>query len=245
MAVRSKSLLLLCIFALLSSVLIYVILEDGKTLPGDPGVVLHVLQTDPSDISLHAINENVTRSGKTGINGGFFWEGQLLSIAVNDGYPVNGKPNEYGSGWFNEKYKRGTMVYDKATKSLSVQRAASVGDLRISDASSFWAQGGVSMSLQEKSDWRSTAIEEEALPFPDDQRLRSAMVYDLQGVVYLIVSSTPCTAEQFRKAILREVGAELVDGIFLDGDGSSQLLAGKKKLEGDRRKVLQMIAIVE
>lgn len=227
--------------------------EGDKSLPDDVvysrsfasnGVVLHVLQTNPSRISLHAIDENVTRSDRNGINGGFFWEGKLLSIAVNDGSPVNGKVNEFGSGWFNEKYKRGTMVYDKVTKTLSVQRVESIEELMITDKARFWAQGGISMNLQENAKWRSIALKTESLPFPNDERLRSAMVFDSQGEIYLIVSSSKCTAEQFRDAIISDVGEnELVDGIFLDGDGSSQLLAGNEKLKGDNRTVLQMISV--
>ena len=210
------------------------------------GVVLNVLQADPEKVMLHAIDDNVTRSGMNGINGGFFWEKQLLSIAVNDGNPVNGQPKEYGSGWFNIKYKRGTLVYDRSTKLLTVQRAGSTEELEVTSRTSFWAQGGVSMSLSmgDDSRWRTIAVDEEALPFPDDNRLRSGMAFDSQLNVYLIVSSTKCTAEQFREAILEKVGAgKLVDGIFLDGDGSSQLLAEDIKLEGDNRTVLQMVGV--
>jgi hypothetical protein len=224
------------------------LLEDAihSRMTAPNGVVLHVLQAHPQRITLQSIDENVTRSGRIGINGGFFWEKQLLSIAVNDGKPVNGEPKQFGSGWFNIKYKRGTLVYDRVAAMLSVQQAASVEELRVTDKTAFWAQGGVSMSLQDDTGWREIALEEEAMPFPDDQRLRSAMAFDAGGNIYLIVSSSKCSAEQFREAIKAEVGGgKLVDGIFLDGDGSSQLLAGKIKLEGDNRTVLQMIEVTQ
>ncbi|WP_160031552.1 hypothetical protein [Paenibacillus sp. An7] len=210
----------------------------------DNGVTLHVLQTEPDHISLLTINDNVVRSGFPGMNGGFFWEDQLLSIAVMDGVPANGVVKEYGSGWFNTKYDRGTMVYDRITKKIDVQRVASAGDLRISDETKFWAQGGVSMNLMDDNRWYQIAIDEEGLPFPNDKRLRSAMAYDTSGDIYLIVSSTKCTAKQFRTAIKSSVAAgKLQEGIFLDGDGSSQLLAGNVKLKGDSRTVVQMIAV--
>lgn len=210
----------------------------------DNGVVLHVLKTEPSNISLYRINNNVVRSGKEGINGGFFWEDQLLSIAVIDGIPVNGSPKEYGSGWFNVKYARGTMVYDRITGIIDVQQASSVDDLHVTDTTMFWAQGGVSMNLKDEKRWYEIAVEEEHLPFPDDARLRSAMAYDNSGKIYLVVTSTKCTAEEFRTAIKRNIAVEnLNEAIFLDGDGSSQLLAGNVKMEGDARKVLQMIGI--
>jgi len=210
----------------------------------DNGVILHVLQTKPSSISLNSINDNVVQSETNGINGGFFWENQLLSIAVMDGMPANGSPKEYGSGWYNVKYDRGTFVYDRVTKMLDVQRAASVEDLHMTDATKFWAQGGVSMNIKDDSRWYNVAVKEERLPFPDDERLRSAMAYDNSGEIYLIVTSTKCTAEQFRTAIKRNVAVgNLNEAIFLDGDGSSQLLAGNVQLKGDSRKVLQMIVV--
>ncbi|WP_454191224.1 phosphodiester glycosidase family protein [Paenibacillus sp. Marseille-Q7038] len=210
----------------------------------DNGVVLHVLQTEPSHISLKAINDNVVRSGSYGINGGYFWEDRLLSIAVMDGEPTNGRANEYGSGWFNVKYDRGTMVYDRITKKVNVQQVSSADELRITDETKYWAQGGVSMNITNDDKWVDVAINGEGLPFPDDKRLRSAMAYDSAGDIYLIVSSSKCTAEQFRSAIKSNVGVgKLQEGIFLDGDGSSQLLAGNVKLKGDSRTVVQMIVV--
>lgn len=119
---------LLCISILVSSI-VYIRFFNKEEIPEgitytqtttDNGVTLHVLQTEPDNISLLAINDNVLRSGHSGINGGFFWEDQLLSIAVMDGVPANGSVKEYGSGWFNAKYDRGTMVYDRITKNVDV-----------------------------------------------------------------------------------------------------------------------------
>jgi len=209
-------------------------------------VVLHIIEADPDHISLVTINDNIVRSGKSGINGGFFWENQLLSIAAMDGIPVNGEQGQYGSGWFNAKYARGTLVYDRVTKALDVQRVASVHDLNIADSTQFWAQGGVSMNLKDDSRWYQQAVIEEALPFAEDKRLRSGIVYDDSGVIYLVVSSSKCTSEQFRKAIKENIAVgKLEEGIFLDGDGSSQLLIHDIELSGDDRSVVQMIAVNE
>lgn len=249
---RSSFIMYLCVFILiLGGVSVWLLnkedMQQGAKhfqITADNGVVLHVLQTEPSSISLYSVNDNIVRSGISGINGGFFWENQLLSIAAMDGIPANGSPKQYGSGWFNAKYARGTIVYDRVAKTLDVQRAASVDDLNMTDSTKFWAQGGVSMNLNDESKWYNAAVIEEGLPAPDDQRLRSAMAYDKFGDIYLIVTSTKCTAEQFRTAIKSSVAVENLDeAIFLDGDGSSQLLAGKVKLEGDNRKVLQMVVI--
>ncbi|PZD96871.1 hypothetical protein DNH61_05660 [Paenibacillus sambharensis] len=207
------------------------------------GINLHIIKTKPDRLRLTVIGGNVTASGRPGINGGFFWEEQLLSIAVENDKPVNGKPKGYGSGWFTAKYPRGTFVYDDAANSMSVQVVSSAEELQVSDRSDYWAQGGISMNLQHDDIWKQAA-EEEKLPFGGDKRLRTGMVYDLEGNVHLIVSSVKCTAEQFRSAImeLKEPNS-LVEGIFLDGDGSSQLLLENVKLTGDGRAVLQMIEI--
>lgn len=242
----------LCAFILIFGVLSGWLLTKDATpesvnyfqTTADNGVVLHVLRTEPSNISLYSIKDNVVRSETNGINGGFFWEDQLLSIAVMDGMPANGSPKEYGSGWYNVKYVRGTIVYDRVTRMVDVQRAASVDDLHMTAATKFWAQGGVSMNLKDDSRWYNVAVKEEMLPFPDDKRLRSAMAFDNSGEIYLVVTSTKCKAEQFRTAIKRNVAVgNLNEAIFLDGDGSSQLLAGNIQLKGDDRKVLQMIVV--
>lgn len=249
---RSVPIYLCALILILGSVFIWFLNKDGSIsegfkyfqIPADNGVVLHVLQTDPSSISLNSIDDNVVRSGTNGINGGFFWDKQLLSIAVMDGLPVNGSPKEYGSGWFNVKYARGTILYDRVTRKIDVQRAASVDDLDMTEATKFWAQGGVSMNLKDDSNWYNLAVKEERLPFPDDERLRSAMAYDNSGKIYLVVTSTKCTAEQFRTAIKSNIAdGNLNEAIFLDGDGSSQLLADDVQLEGDARTVLQMIVV--
>lgn len=216
----------------------YDVFESGE------GVTLHILKASPDDIRLKKIDNNVTVSGIVGVNGGFFWEKQLLSIAVEDGVPVGGEPGARGSGWFNAKYARGTLVYDGAAGKLSVQVVQDAGELSVPEGTRYWAQGGISLSLQDDEGWREQA-EREAIPVPDEFRLRSGMAYD-EREVYLMVTDTRCTAEQFRDAV-REYGngesRRLIDGIFLDGDGSSQLLSREAKLPGDGRPVLQMIGV--
>lgn len=248
---RSKLIFLSMIILTLGIVTVWMLSKDSNAygvkyiqITADNGVVLHVLQTDPSSISLKSINDNVVQSGINGINGGFFWQDELLSIAVMDGMPANGSPNSYGSGWNNVKYARGTIVYDRVTRKLDVQRAASVDDLQMTDTMKFWAQGGVSMNVSDDSIWYNEAVNVERLPSPDDERLRSAMAYDNSGEIYLVVTSTKCSAEKFRTAIKTTIAVgTLNEAIFLDGDGSSQLLVGNVKLKGDNRRVVQMIAV--
>lgn len=207
-------------------------------------ISLHVVRASPSHIHLKRIDNNVTATGTVGVNGGFFWEKQMLSIAVEDGVPVGGEPGARGTGWFNAKYARGTFVYDRLEGTMSVQVVRDASELSVSDVNGYWAQGGISLSLQDDMRWREQA-EHEAIPVPDEYRLRSGMAFNEREVIF-IVTDTRCTAEQFRDAV-REYGEtralRLIDGIFLDGDGSSQLLAREAKLPGDGRPVVQMIGV--
>lgn len=207
------------------------------------GVRLHYMRTTPDRIELQAVAANVAETISYGINGGFFYEGDILSIAVQNHRPVKGEPGQYGSGWFNVKYARGTLVWDAAANRLSVQAVRSADELLVTDQANYWAQGGVSMNLQDEASWTGEAAAQ-ALPLADSLHMRSGMIYDEAGSLYLIVSPTPCTAEQFRTAILERIAPDLgKEGIFLDGDGSSQMRSAEISLPGDLREVYQMIAV--
>ncbi|TFE26634.1 hypothetical protein [Cohnella luojiensis] len=81
---------------------------------------------------------------------------------------------------------------------------------------------------------------------PIDYCLRSAVVYDTDGNLYLIVSTTKGFLADFREAILEKIGNGLLkNGIFLDGDGSSQLRSREAKLRGDGRPVVQMMRLAK
>jgi hypothetical protein len=209
------------------------------------GVQLYTLRTDPSNIELTAIDKNLLQTGFHGVNGGFFYNGDLLSIAVMNDWPAKAAPNDYGSGWFNVNFARGTLVWDKVLRHFSVQVVQSAEQLQVMNRHSYWAQGGVSMSLSNASTWKQRMLEEQ-MPAYEEARLRSGAAFDSEGTLWLIVTPTPCTIEQFRSAILeRVVPGRLIDGIFLDGDGSSQLVSGSAKLDGDGREVFQMLRIVQ
>lgn len=216
-----------------------------KKLLATNGVELHAISTRPDNIGLKAIQANVTDTADNGINGGFFWEGQLLSISVINDKPVKGAPGDYGSGWYNTDRARGTLVWDAAAGRFSVQVAEAADELKVTDRSRYWAQGGVSMGLANENAWQAQALSEE-FPAMEEKRLRSGMVYDTDGKVWLLVTTTPCTGTAFRDAVKEKVSpGKLADGIFLDGDGSSQLRLGKLRLVGDRRPVYQMITLLE
>jgi len=216
---------------------------DGYTYVREEaeGIVMHALVTEPSKVTLEAVRGNIANSIYYGVNGGFFYNGMLLSMAVINDQPVGGKPDTYGSGNSNVKYARGTLVWDGAADQLSVQVVSNAADLKVTDRSHYWAQGGISMRPHDAAGWRQQVDAEQA-PFPDDKRLRTAAVYDKDGKLYLIVSQTKTTLAIFRQAILEAYG-EMEDGIFLDGDGSSQLRAFEATLPGDGRPVEQMIRL--
>ncbi|GAA3399617.1 hypothetical protein ACFFNY_18355 [Paenibacillus hodogayensis] len=218
---------------------------DRRTAPN--GIVLHTIETTPEHIRLQAIDTNVTGTPYYGINGGFFWEGSLLSIAVVNDKPLKGLAGDYGSGWYNTgvngHLRRGTLVWDEAAGRFSVQIVQEADELVVTDKARYWAQGGVSMKLDNEAMRQPTMIAEE-MPAYDEARMRSGLVYDRANRLYMVVTPTRCTVEQFRSAIVALLGdRQLVDGILLDGDGSSQLQTKRAHLAGDNRQVYQMLTI--
>ncbi|RED63176.1 hypothetical protein [Cohnella lupini] len=209
------------------------------------GMELHYLRTRPSNVQPVTVNTNVTIAPYYGVNGGFFYEKSLLSIALANGIPANEVEGQYGSGAFNAKFPRGTLVWDGSLDQLSVQVARQASELIVTDRSKSWAQGGISMSLDRDDLWLER-IESEHAPLPIDLCLRSAAAYDIEGNLFLIVSTTRGTLADFRAAIIERIGeGRLVNGIFLDGDGSSQLRSREVKLSGDGRPVVQMLRLIK
>ncbi|MBD0382623.1 hypothetical protein [Paenibacillus sedimenti] len=254
--VNPTSLLIYVLIMLISFIMTLILLTRTQVNPpihpvsvysikhGSNGVILHTIRTLPENIGLKAITANVADLQENGINGGFFWQGYLLSIAVINDQPVKGKPGDYGSGWFNTDRKRGTLVWDEKAKTFTIQVVEAADELKVTDRAHYWAQGGVSMGLQNPDGWASQAISEE-MPVIGEKRMRSGIVYDKSNKVYLVVAPTPCTGEQFRTAVMEQIGeGELVDGLFLDGDGSSQLKVANNVLPGDHREIYQMIKLL-
>ncbi|WP_282935292.1 hypothetical protein [Paenibacillus sp. RC67] len=99
------------------------------------------------------------------------------------------------------------------------------------------------MSLGHDASWVNQALAED-MPAFDEARLRSGAVYDDRQNLWLVVTDKPCTVEQFRSALIEKLGkGRLLDGIFLDGDGSSQMNTAQKVLKGDSREVYQILAL--
>jgi len=217
---------------------------DYQVTRSSGGITLHSLTTSPDNIELTAVSANLLDLDHYGINGGFFYQDSLLSIAVNDDIPATGGERTAASGWFNIKYARGTLVWDKSAKLFMVQVVSEADKLTVAERSRYWAQGGISMGLGDEAGWHAQA-EQEHMPGIDLPHMRSAIVFDRANQVRLYVTQDRCTAGQFRSAIKEWGGAELVDGVFLDGDGSSQMKAAEVQLAGDKREVRQIIKIIK
>jgi hypothetical protein len=110
---------------------------------------------------------------------------------------------------------------------LSVQVVQQPDDLTVSNKLDYWAQGGVSMSLRQEAGWGAQALSER-MPFFEDKRLRSAVVYDTKGMLYLIVSTSKAAVPEFRQAILESVGGgRLVAAFFWTGTARRSCYAGR------------------
>lgn len=207
------------------------------------GITMHVIKTSPKNIALKAVNTNLANVPDYGINGGFFYSTALLSIAVNNDVPVKGAKGTYGAGWTNEKYDRGTLVWDGAAGKYFVQVAGSAADLNVTNRKNYWAQGGISLSLKDDANWKAKATREN-MPNMTGKVGRTALVYSSGLNIFLVVTNTACTAEAFRAAIKHLGSGTLVDGVFLDGSGSSQLKSKEAVVRGDGRIVRQMISLI-
>ena len=216
---------------------------------------LEFMRTDASNIILRSIKSlrtTVPGSNFFGINGGVFDNTlQLLSIAVNDDKPVDGKAGGTGVGWGNS-IRRGTVRWDGATGSTGVSVVNTASEIIVTDRTSYWAQGGLSMNLEIEAieDWENSIIQEqpEGLRWKENAA-RSGLVYEISGklgdrqtTVFLVITRTPCTFWEFRQAT--KLGFPYaIDGIFLDGGGSTQINCAETSFDGDGRVIPQMIGL--
>ncbi|WP_268626821.1 phosphodiester glycosidase family protein [Paenibacillus alvei] len=225
-------------------------------------VVLHIIETSPSNIKFETLNETkaLKDTSYIGINGGFFTSGntepstnkiKTHNIAINNGAPIipaiKGKEKEVANnGWYNMG-KSGTIIWDHKSKKFIYGVVGNGWDVNtLVGHSNYWAQGGISMAIGDKN-WRTTANGEGLNKFqPDSKTKRTGMVYS-GSKVHLIVSDQGETASDFRAAIEKEYGSS-AKGIFLDGGGSSELRAVNDKdkaitVTGTTRKLVQIITV--
>lgn len=209
------------------------------------GVKLQYIKTSPLKVRPTYLNPatSVPASKKYGVNGGFFYESSIISIAVVNDVAVTGIYQDFVGGWVNDKYARGTLVWDGKARKYEIPILESASDIKVSDRSNYWAQGGISMSLQDDSGWYQKA-KDQHMPNMDGSTERTALVYNSGLNIWLITSFTDCTASAFRKAIKNTIAVgTLQDGIFLDGGGSTSIKCNEASV--GTRKIPEMLALVE
>ncbi|WP_342420336.1 phosphodiester glycosidase family protein [Paenibacillus sp. FSL E2-0178] len=209
------------------------------------GVVLNTIKTSPNNIYIKYIGAvPVTGQSTTGVNGGYFDPdtGNLLQIAVNNDVAVNG--SGYGGGSANlGSVPRGTLVWDTTESQFSVQVKQTKDQLAVVKRTAYWAQGGISMSLNSDSTWAAQA-DSENMQNRTGSTERTGLVYNNTNNIWLVVTLTKCTAAAFRTAIKEKVGSgTLVNGIFLDGGSSTQIKSAEKTDGASSRPVYQMVAL--
>lgn len=59
---------------------------------------------------------------------------------MND-QPLKGEQDDYGSGWYNIDYPKGTLVWDEITGQFSVQVVQDAHQIKVTDKQHYWAQG--------------------------------------------------------------------------------------------------------
>ena len=246
-------------------------------------ITLDAIETTAGNIELQANDGTVPSSdAPAAVNGGFF-DGSnlnLLNIAVNNDVPVAGQPGGTGVGWANSETprgitERGTLYWDGDTNTAGIEVVSDVPELKatgvISNPDNYWAQGGISMALNDPTITSPITGANEGLPqrtYDDDilgigedtgESERTALIYDdlsnndtnqADGTsetgtdVYLVTTQQEVTLGEFRSAI-QQTYTTAEDGIFLDGGGSTQIKAvnERRNFSGDGRTIPQIVAL--
>ena len=229
-------------------------------------ITLRYIKTSPNAVELFYLNpvSTLSASNLNGMNAGFFNNSQggnpqdLVSIAVIDDLPVGGPQWAHGSGWFNgnqaSPIARGTLVWDWISEQFSIQVlgdasniTASLGTFGISPRKKYWAQGGISMSLHLTESAWLTQIGSSGERWGDiySSALRTGLLYDNDKNLWLVATANSITAPQFRTAIINGIGniTSLVNGIFLDGGGSTQQRYNGSNIISSSRNIPQIIRL--
>lgn len=215
------------------------------------GVSLKVIKTTASNIKPTRINPLAPLTAGTvfGVNAGFANNNnytQPFSIAVRNDLPVSGAKGTQFSGWNNEYYTRGTLVYDSYINHLSVKvidNASQAGYVR---PDMYWAIGGISLGLK-NSNWSAqmTAEHVDGIGGISSPAARTAIVYDSSNNIHLVITPEKISITAFRAAILNKI-ANVQDGVLLDGGGSTEMLCTEYKFAGTdpNRKLGFMVGLI-
>lgn len=263
-----KFILLTFVFVILGSTTLYAASVYHNYISS--GVSIHYIETEASNIDLIATGGAdpttfMANNGyDSGINGGFLYGSDLLSIAIVNDRPVGYTGQEvtwqtfyeYGNGGANvigePSTPAGTIIWDGDNNELKLEKIYSGWEIHqnslVANTNNYWAQGGASLSLQDDANWKSIVIEEgydRVGDYDRSQRAAMLMSWDKKKV-YLVVTDTLCTAGEFRTAIKNLFAWQVsygMDGIFLDGSTCAQLrYAGENKVDHSRN-VNQVIVL--
>ncbi|OWZ82687.1 hypothetical protein [Natranaerobius trueperi] len=209
-------------------------------VPSSYGITMFYILTSGSNVEPDDIGvQTLHGASKYGINGAHFESDYTLTdIAVVDDVEVrnggNTNPNNVPAGG------RGTLVWDGTTGNYSIQVVEDKDELIVSNRSNYWAQGGVSMSLNDDTNWENQA-EAENLPHMNFSRNRSGLIFDAAGGLWLIATENarPGTFRDAIKELLDDNGVLQIagrhaNGIFLDGGGSTQIRCSTMELTSTR-----------
>lgn len=209
-------------------------------------VQLCYIKTAPENIALYTSGSllDFEQSGLYGINGGFFDENSqtIVSIALVNGKPIGS--NKGYNGCSNGGKRRGTLIWDASAKKFLIKPLVYQAEVEklVQHKTNYWAQGGISMTLDNDQTWADIARTEQ-MPNQEGTTYRTAIAYDKHKNLYLIISENRCSAADFRFAIKKSLSYHrLVDGIFLDGDTCSQLRCEFKSVTYNR-PIMEIIAL--
>lgn len=218
---------------------------------------LRYIKTSPKNIKLTHISGTVPGSGLLGINAGYFDDSSqdVYSICIQNsstvtsGHTYNGYYNVTSAG----TKARGTLVWDDPWRTYRLQTIEAADEITIGDPDNYWAQGGVNLFLKNDTSWNNlinspTKGEYISDQSPNAQYNRSALLYGTSLNIYLVISETKCSLDQFRTAIKLGIDtANGIEGIILDGANATQMNVPDSSysfMGGSSRKLPAMIQVV-
>ncbi|HWO95591.1 hypothetical protein P4H70_06690 [Paenibacillus ehimensis] len=219
---------------------------------------LRYIKTSPKNIKLTHIKSTVPASGKLGVNAGFFDDASqgVQSICIqNSSCVLGGGSSDFATGYYNNNssgghISKGTLVWDDAWRTYRLQVIENAGQLIIGNPDNYWAQGGFSMHLQSDTSWQnmlSSGKESVNDHAPNTNYNRTGLLYGNSLNIYLVISETTCTADEFRTACKYIDTNNGLQGIFLDGATATQMnvpASGYSWTSGSSRKLPAMIEVV-
>ncbi|UUZ83512.1 hypothetical protein LJK88_06535 [Paenibacillus sp. P26] len=215
------------------------------------------IKTSPNNIKLTPISGTVPSTGLLGINAGYFDDSSqtVQSICIQNSSTVQpGGANVFACGYYNNDdsgnhINAGTLVWDAGWRTYRTQVISGANQLTVGNPDNYWAQGGVSMYLQNDSAWSKMLSNNQELVndhFPSDTMPRTALLYGNSLNIYLVITENKVSMSTFRTACKNLDATNGLEGIFLDGNTATQMnVPGTYSFNGGSiRKLPAMIQVV-